>query len=68
MVNWTGGYRIPAETKMERFVKIVNGWKLLAILAKRYMLDAWQNSDFTSVANHYLQTASIYFEIEIQLM
>ena len=53
---------------MERFVKIVNGWKLLAILAKRYMLDAWQNSDFTSVANHYLQTASIYFEIEIQLM
>ena len=53
---------------MERFVNIVNGWKLLAILAKRYMLDAWQNSEFTSVANHSLEPASIYVEIEIQLM
>ena len=33
---------------MECFVKIVNGSKLLNILAKRFILDIWQESEYTS--------------------
>ena len=34
-------------SKMERFAKIVNSWKPLTIFAQRYILDVWQNSEYT---------------------
>ena len=34
-----GGSRTAATSKMERFVKIVNGWKPLTIITKRSILD-----------------------------
>ena len=34
-----GGSRAAAASKMERFVIIVNGWKLLSIITKRSILD-----------------------------
>ena len=33
---------------MERFVKIVNGWKLLTIFAKRFILDVLQGCQYAS--------------------
>ena len=33
---------------MERFAKVVNGWKLLIIFAKRSILDVWQGSEYAS--------------------
>ena len=32
------------KSKMERFAKIVNGFKPLTILEKRFILDDWQGS------------------------
>ena len=34
-----GGSRTAATSKMERFVTIVNGWKLLTIITKRSIFD-----------------------------
>ena len=38
-----GGSRSAATSKMERFVIIVNGWKLLTIITKRSILDVAAN-------------------------
>ena len=46
----------PYETfTMERFAKIVNGWKSLIIFVKRFMLGVWQGSEYASGVN-YLKT------------
>ena len=34
-----GGSRTAVSSKMERFVIIVNGWKPLTIITKRFILD-----------------------------
>ena len=36
-------------SKMERFVKTVNGVKLLIIFAKRSILDVWQGCEYASL-------------------
>ena len=38
-INNRGGSRAVATSKMERFVKIVNGWKSLPIITNRSILD-----------------------------
>ena len=38
-VEFRGGSRAAATSKMERFVIIVNGWKPLTIITKRSILD-----------------------------
>ena len=40
--------------KMERFAKIINGWKPLIIFAKRSILDVWQNSHYASESQSVL--------------
>ena len=35
-------------SKMERFVKIVNYWKLLTIFAKHSILEVWKISEYAS--------------------
>ena len=37
--TFTGGSRAAAASKIERFVKTVNGWKPLTIITKRSILD-----------------------------
>ena len=39
LINYRGGSRTAATSKMERFVIIVNGWKPLTIITKRSILD-----------------------------
>ena len=36
-------------SKMKIFAKIVNGWKPLTIIAKGFILGAWQGSEYTPV-------------------
>ena len=38
-IVFRGGSRATATSKMERFVRIVNGWKPLTIITKRSILD-----------------------------
>ena len=40
---------------MERFAKIVNGWKPLTILIKRSILDIWQGSVYAPESTDSLQ-------------
>ena len=35
-------------SKIEPFVKLVNGWKPLIIFAKRFILDIWLGSEYAS--------------------
>ena len=42
-------------SNMELFAKIVDGWKLLTIFEKSFILDIWRNSDYTSEG--YLTTS-----------
>ena len=35
-------------SKIELFVKLVNGWKPLIIFAKRFILDIWLGSEYAS--------------------
>ena len=37
------------KSKMESFAKIVNGLKVLAIFAKRFILDIWQGFEYVFV-------------------
>ena len=39
-------------SKMKCFAKIVNGWKLLTIFAKLFILDVWQGSEYASANNN----------------
>ena len=50
---------------MERFAKIVKGWKLLTILLKSPISDAWQGSEYASVA--YLSRHYSYIYIYIYI-
>ena len=44
----------PKQTsKMERFARIVNGWKLLAIFIKSCILDIWLGSEFVLTLQRY---------------
>ena len=47
---------------MERLAKIVNGWKSLTILAKRFILDVWQGSKYFS-AQAYSQIGGALREL-----
>ena len=38
-MTYRGGSRAAATSKIERFMIIVNGWKLLTIITKRSILD-----------------------------
>ena len=40
MIHPRGGSRTAATSKVECFVIIVNGWKLLTIITKHFILDA----------------------------
>ena len=40
-----GGCRIDATSKMEHFKIIVNGWKALTVITKRFILDAAEALD-----------------------
>ena len=41
---------------MECFVKIVNGFKLLTVFPKPFILDVWQGSEYAS----YLRKTTLY--------
>ena len=43
---------------MERFAKIVNGWDLLTVLAKRFILDVLQGSEYAS------ESVSLFWALE----
>ena len=51
-INGSDGFRYLdfcfQNLKMELFVRTVNGWKPLIIFAKRFILDGWQGSNYTS--------------------
>ena len=48
-LNMLGVYSNPCQTsKMERFAKLVNGWKQLTIFAKSFILDVEQGSECAS--------------------
>ena len=53
-------YSEPCQTpKIELFVKIVSGWKLLTIFAKSFILDIWQGSEYASGPNEWLKKVQI---------
>ena len=43
---------------MDCFSKILNGWKLLFIIAKRSILDVWQGSEYISANRGVFMTFS----------
>ena len=48
-----GGSRAAVTSKMERFVIIVNGWKPLTIITKRFILDVAAVLDPPLIVNPY---------------
>ena len=53
-------YSEPCQTpKIELFVKIVSGWKLLTIFAKSFILDIWRGSEYASDPNEWLKKVQI---------
>ena len=55
-------YSQPCETsKMERFAKIVHGWKQLTVLAKCAIIDVWQGFEYAS------DTLSLMFDRKVIL-
>ena len=54
---YRGVFRTCQTSKMKRFAKKVNGFQLLTIFAKRFILDVWQGS----------VNASVLMNIHIQL-
>ena len=63
------GYRTAATSKMERFVIIVNGWKPLAIIIKRSILDVAEVLDpplDLDKNNKYFLNLMLHLEIATQ--
>ena len=48
LLIYRGVFRTCYITKMELFVKIVNGWRLLLFPQKALSLDVWQGSEYAS--------------------
>ena len=49
LLSYGGGYsELCQASNMELSAKIVNGWNLLTIFAKRSILDVWQGSKYAS--------------------
>ena len=54
-------------SKMEQFVKIVNGIKLLTVFTKSSILDVWMGSKYTSVICKYLKVNDFVISLKTQL-
>ena len=58
--RYSEAYSEPCQTpKIELFVKIVSGWKLLTIFAKSFILDIWRGSEYASDPNEWLKKVQI---------
>ena len=56
-VGSTEAYLKPCQTsKMERFAKIVNGWKPLTIFGKYFIIDVWQDLKYASASTSKQQS------------
>ena len=59
-----GSYSEPSRTsKMELFAEIVNGWNVLTIFAKNFILDVWMGSEYAFVLHKVLWLSVMYFGI-----
>ena len=54
-------------SKMEQFVKIVHGIKLLTVFTKSSLLDVWMGSKYTSVIWKYLKVNDFVISLKTQL-
>ena len=58
-------YSEPCQTfKIERFLKIKNGWKPFTIFPKRYILHFWQGSEYASILR-FLMLCKILLHLQI---
>ena len=49
-------------SEMELLAKIVNGWKLLTISAKSFILDVWLGIEYASEPSHYCLKQKFFFK------